>query len=205
MKRYWFAIAFVAIGLGGCAKQLPPLQFTPNNVGVSTTKLPAEVRSITVSIAPEGEQQGEVETMFTEAGGAMGSGTSLTDTWEGAIEESLARMAIFTDRAPQTVSIAVKVLKLDVPAMGISMTTDTVAKYEIIDRSNGDIIFSQDITSQGTTPGDYDFLGVVRARESVNRSVKNNVLAFLQALETVDLKRPMFPAPSKPDRSAPSS
>ena len=30
-------------------------------------------------------------------------------------------------------------------------------------------------------------------RESINRAVQNNITQFLQALETVDVQKPMFP------------
>ncbi|HEI3725675.1 TPA: UDP-N-acetylglucosamine acyltransferase [Escherichia coli] len=68
-----------------------------------------------------------------------------------------------------------------------------IARYEIINRANGDIIYTQDIESTGTVPASYAFYGIVRARESVNRAVQNNITQFLQALESVDLSRPMFP------------
>jgi hypothetical protein len=60
----------------------------------------------------------------------------------------------------------------------------------------------------GTTPADFAFLGVARARESVNRGVQNNILQFLQALETANVNKPMFPgaAPKATGQSsAPSS
>ncbi|MEL5746883.1 UDP-N-acetylglucosamine acyltransferase [Escherichia coli] len=102
-------------------------------------------------------------------------------------------MTIFRDSSPNTVSLNVKVLALDVPAFGVSMTTKAIARYEIINRANGDIIYTQDIESTGTVPAGYAFYGIVRARESVNRAVQNNITQFLQALESVDLSRPMFP------------
>ena len=49
-------------------------------------------------------------------------------------------------------------------------------------------------TSEGTTPWDYAFEGIIRMREAINRAVQNNILLFLQALETIDLSKPMFPA-----------
>ena len=105
-------------------------------------------------------------------------------------------MLLFTDNGSKTVSLSVKILKLDVPEIGLSMTSETVARYEIIDRANGDIIFSQDVSSSGKVPLDYAFYGLTRARESINRAVQNNIALFLQAAETIDLAKPMFPAGS---------
>lgn len=80
--------------------------------------------------------------------------------------------------------------------MGASMTTTTAARYEIIDRKSGDIVYAQDIESSGTTPFDYSLLGIARIRESINRAVQNNITQFLQGLSTVDANKPMFPSKS---------
>ncbi|HBM7349398.1 TPA: UDP-N-acetylglucosamine acyltransferase [Klebsiella oxytoca] len=103
-------------------------------------------------------------------------------------------MAIFKDNSANTVSLNVKVLAIDIPSFGMAMTTKAVARYEVINRSNGDIIYTQDIESTGTVPASYAFVGVVRARESINRAVQNNITQFLQALESIELSRPMFPS-----------
>jgi hypothetical protein len=187
------AIIFFGILLSACSHGVPPLNFSVPNVGPSATKIPAEVRSITVSMARPDETTGKL----------AGDNTTLA-TWKNGIEEALDKMAIFQDDAPKKVSIAVKVLKLDLPGSGLEMTTQTSARYEIIDRSNGAVIYTTDINSSGTTPADFDFLAFARARESVNRAVQNNILQFLQALETVDTSKPMFPAagPATPRSNA---
>ncbi len=46
-------------------------------------------------------------------------------------------------------------------------------------------------------PFNYAFAGVIRARESISRSAQNNIAQFLQALETVDITKPMFPTSRK--------
>ena len=103
-------------------------------------------------------------------------------------------MVVFQDEAAKKVNLSVKILKLDVPRSGVAFTTNTTARYEIMDRKNGDLIFSQDIASSGTTPMDFSMLGLARMRESINRAVQNNITQFLQSLETVDVQKPMFPA-----------
>jgi hypothetical protein len=127
---------------------------------------------------------------------------TITPYWKTSVEEALNRMAIFQDDAQKKVSLSIKVLKIDVPNFGAEMTTDVAARYELIDRASGGVIYATDINSSGTTPADFAFLGLARARESVNRAVQNNILQFLQALETIDVNKPMFPttvsAPRKP-------
>lgn len=171
-----------------CGAQLPPLNFSPPNVGPTQTKLGAEVKSITVTVARPDEATGKL---------AVGVETA-TPIWKTALEEALTKMAIFQDDSPKKVSLAVKILKVDIPEYGASFTTGTAARYELIDRATGSIIFTTDVSSEGYVPGDYAFMGVIRSRESVNRSVQNNIIQFLQQLETVNLNRPMFPVANVP-------
>ncbi|OZI74532.1 UDP-N-acetylglucosamine acyltransferase [Bordetella genomosp. 12] len=180
--RKQILIAATCLTLTGCAAP-PPLNFSTPNVGYSEKKIDAELKSMTVTLARPDEAKGEISW------GMEG----VPQLWDKALQEAVNRMSIFRDDAPRKVNLAVKILGLDAPGGGFSMTTKTIARYEIIDRSNGDIIFTQDVASEGTVPMGYAFLGVTRARESINRAVQNNITQFLQALETVDPSKPMFP------------
>jgi uncharacterized lipoprotein YajG len=201
--RFWALFILAPLMLSGCTTDLPPLNFTPPNVGVSSNKIDAEVRSLVVTIGRPDEQKGDIDVMLVESlGTAASTGSSITQLWKDSLQDSLNRLVIFKDDSPRKVNISVKLLKLDVPSMGTNFETETVARYEITDRSNGDIIFTTDVTSTGSTPMSHAFAGAIRARESVNRSVQNNITIFLQQLETVDAKKPMFPASNK---SSPTS
>lgn len=194
-------VRVVAVGclllLGACGQQIPPLNFFPPNVGISNAKLDAEVRSIIVAVGRPDEQKGDVDIVLIEGlGTTVSSGSGFIQQWKDALEDSLNKMVIFRDDATKKINISVKILKLDVPSFGTVFETETIARYEITDRSNGDIIFSSEVASKGSTPADHAFLGATRARESVNRSVQNNISLFLQQLETVEINRPMFPAPA---------
>lgn len=179
-------LLFAMLTLGGCAAN-PPLNFSVPNVGVSQTKLGAEMKSLTVTLARPDEKKGDMPS-WAEA--------EIPALWRTALMDALDHMTIFTDDSARKVNLSVKVLAIDVPGFGASFTTKTIARYELIDRSNGDIIYTQDIDASGTVPASYAFVGAIRARESVNRSVQNNISQFLQALETVNLDRPMFPSHS---------
>lgn len=170
--------------MAGCASN-PPLNFSVPNVGVTQNKIDADMRSLTVSLARPDEARGKIPAAAQH---------EIPQMWESALTEALNRMAIFSDSSPRKVSLSVKVLELDVPAFGASMTTTTGARYELIDRDTGAIIYTQDISADGVVPASYAFAGVIRARESINRSVQNNIAQFLQALETVDVTKPMFPS-----------
>lgn len=179
-----FSAVILALLLAGCATR-PPLNFSVPNVGVSQRKIDAEMKSMTVTIARPDEKTGALP---------VGMEQMVPQLWQTALTESLNRMVIFQDDATMKVNLSVKILKLNVAGPGFSMTTETGARYEIIDRKTGDLIFTQDISSSGTTPADYAFDGIARIRESINRAVQNNITQFLQALETVDVRKPMFPA-----------
>jgi len=179
-----FVAAVTAFVLSGCGS-VPPLNFSVPNVGVSQKKIDAEMKSMTVTIARPDEKTGDLP---------LGIEQLVPQIWQTSLTEALNKMAIFQDDAVKKVNVSVKILKLNPPGAGLAMTTETAARYEITDRKTGDVIFTQDITSSGTTPLDYAFMGVARARESINRAVQNNITQFLQALETVDIQKPMFPA-----------
>lgn len=188
-----FALLLVMlVVLGGCAAN-PPMNFSVPNVGVSQTKLDAEMKSLTVSLARPDEKKGDMPAWAESQVPAL---------WQTALVDALNHMTIFRDDASRKINLSVKVLALDVPSMGASFTTKTIARYEIIDRATGDIIYTQDIAASGTVPAGYAFVGAIRARESVNRAVQNNITQFLQALETVDVSKPMFPTKVAPTSQA---
>ena len=183
MKRLLIVGAIVASGLlTGCTTP-PPLNFSVPNVGVSTKKIDAEVKSVTVTLARPDEQKGDMP---------MGI-ESITNFWKESLQESLDRMAIFKDDSKNKISIQVKILAFDIPSFGLEMNSKSIARYEIIDRATGGIIYTQDISAEGVVPVSHAFLGVTRARESINRAAQNNIKQFLQAVETVDISKPMFP------------
>lgn len=184
MKRmYGLLLAVGLLALSGCASN-PPLNFSVPNVGVSPVKLDGQMKSLTVTLARPDEKKGKMPA-WAEA--------EVPALWRSALMEALNRMAIFTDDARRKLNLSVKVLAMDVPGFGASFTTKTIARYELIDRATGAIVYTQDISADGKVPFNYAFAGVVRARESVNRSVQNNIAGFLQALQTVNLDQPMFP------------
>ena len=192
MRRLVIVVA--TLMLGACAQDIPPINFSVPNVGVSQHKVDAELKSLTVTMGRPDEQTGPINLMVETMSPAPGTGGVVTSIWRTSLEEAVNRMAVFNDDAKKKISLQVKVLKLDMPSAGGTFTTNTSAKYEIIDRTNGSIIYTQVIDASGTCPGDYAFMGAIRARESVNRSVQNNISLFLQALDSVDVHKPMFPS-----------
>ena len=176
----------------GCVS-LPPVNFSAPNIGVSSTKLDAELKSLTISLARPDEAIGKIEVPLVWCHGDFCPISLYVGVWKTALEEAFNRMAIFKDDSPRKVSLAVKILKFGVPRFGAGMTTHASARYEIIDRSDGSIIFTTDISTSGEGPFNLDpfcDLGCSmgsRAVDGINRSVQKNIVQFLQVLETVDM------------------
>lgn len=198
--RLILSAAVLAAVLAGCAQpQVPPLNFSVPNVGLSARPLDAEIRSLTVTIGRPDEQVGRVDWEYIDDTG----GGAITAAWQNAMQEALDRTLIFRDGGLKKVSLAVKILRLELlmELFSYETTVETVARYEVIDRTNGDIMYTQEIAASGVVPFGYEgftldaeYASEVRIRESVNRAVQNNISLFLQAAETIDVTRPMFPA-----------
>lgn len=173
-----FLIATLLL-ITGCTT-IPPVDFTVQDVGVVTNRKEAELKSLTVGFAPQA-QQGKVEANAT-----------IPPVWKEALQDAINRSLIFKDDVATKVNLSVRIVEFDVPMGGIAMTTRVGAIYEIVDRGTGDLLFTQQINSEGVVPFDYAFLGAVRAVESWNRAVRNNIADFLNQLNESDLNVAVF-------------
>lgn len=183
--------------LAGCA-EVPPLNFAVPNVGISKKKINAEVKSITVSIARPEEATGTLDfgsVSIRKSDKLMGE-QMVPQQWHIALQNSVNAMAIFLDDAPMKVNLTVKILKLDIGRFTIPMRTFAEARYELMDRKSGDIIYTQVISSVGPAEYGSSLDGETVSRGTINRAIQSNIMQFLQALETVDVQKPMFPAKS---------
>ena len=170
----------LAIIVTGCAT-VPPVDFTVQDVGMVENRKNVELMSMTVGFAPQ-TQQKKVEANAT-----------VPPLWKESLQDAINRSLIFRDDMKKKVNLSVRITELDVPAAGLSMTTKTSAIYEIVDRSNGDLLFAQEVETEGVVPVDYAFLGLTRAVESANRAVRNNISDFINILAEADLTKAVFP------------
>lgn len=179
-----FAIAaFAMITFVGCATPMPTLEFAPTDVTPARTKVDADLRSITVSVAREDEKLG-----LTQVGlGGNVYEQGFKAAFKESLEEGLARSAVFNDLSNRKVSLSAKVLKFQSPTGGINFLTEMITRYELIDRATGKIVFDQEVSSSGKVPGNYAFLGAARFTEARNRAVRENVKALVAALESIPL------------------
>ncbi|MDB5397255.1 MAG: UDP-N-acetylglucosamine acyltransferase [Rhodospirillales bacterium] len=166
------ALLSSVIFLGACAPA-QPLNFSVQNVQASAVTVDADLRGITVTPGAPNERTGVLPPEVA----------AITNIWKEATQEALARAAIFNDGSKRHVNLEIKILKLDSPGAGFTFPTDTTASYTLVDRANGSIVFTQLISAEGETPLNFAFIGAIRARESINRSVQNNIAAFVDAAE----------------------
>lgn len=148
MKKFLFA-AIIAVSLAGCTTN-PPLNFSVPNVGVSSKKIDGELKSLTVTLARPDEAKGKIPAQAQH---------EVPQMWQNALTEALNKMAVFRDDAPVKLSLSVKILAIDIPSFGASMTTKTIARYELIDRATGSIVYTQDVSASGEVPFNYAFAG----------------------------------------------
>jgi hypothetical protein len=188
---YLAALAALFVLTTGCAN-LPPPNFSPTNVGILKTKAPADLKTISVSIAQPSEQTGKKVNLGMQAIQAP-AWANITQHWKNGLENSLIRANAFDDGNEKKVAILVKVLQYWPPGGGFEMKTTVTAQYDILNTSDGSIVFTSTITSVGKVEAGYAFVGMTRAFESQNRAVQENIIQFIQQLETAKLDKPVFP------------
>jgi len=159
---------------------MPPFNFSVANVGVSQQIIASDLKSITVNVAHPNEKTGHLDPSTDKTLPAI----------KEALTDALNRAAIFKDDAAQHVNLQATVLKLDPPAVGFTMVTDMDCRYVVTDRSSGQQIFNDVVVSQGSVPMGFSWIGVIRAKESINRAVQNNISAFVDKLEHSQLAKP---------------
>ncbi|WP_206613468.1 hypothetical protein [Parahaliea mediterranea] len=180
--RSFLRVLFAACALtimAGCAS-IPPVDFTVQDVGMVTNRKNAEMKSLTVGYAPQSQQR-NVEANAT-----------IPPVWKEGLQDAINRSLIFSDDTEMKVNVSVRITEFDIPAFGASMTTSVGAIYEIVDRETGDLLFAEEIMSEGVVPAGYALNGQARAVESWNRAVRNNIADFIKLLEQADFSKPMF-------------
>ncbi len=174
LMRFRSVPALVLLSLlTGCVSA-PPLNFSLQDVEPSKRSIDADLRSVSVSFAAPSEQTGEVPS----------NGEGIPLLWERALVEAVNKRSVFDDDSVNKVNLFVKIKQLDLPAGGLTMVTDATASYLLVSRKSGATLLEQTITTTGSVPPGYAFYGHVRAKESINRAVQNNIREFLDRLDS---------------------
>ena len=164
--------------LAGCSTTTP-LDFTLRDVDVVGERKDVELKSLTVVfLNPDDQEQVEARA-------------SVSPFWKEALQDAINRSLIFKDDVPTKVNVSVRITEFDLPDAGTDMKTTVSAIYEIVDRGTGNLLFTRKISTVGFVPFDYDFQGLVRSLESVNRAVRNNIADFIELIGNSDLTKPV--------------
>ena len=110
-------------------------------------------------------------------------GKKIYDQFKEALQDAIDRSLVFSDDAEMKVNLSARIITCDLPAAGIAMVTTVATKYEITDRSSGDVIFSEIVSTNGVVEFGFSPIGVVRMQESTNRAFRNNIGSLLWKLE----------------------
>lgn len=178
MKKRLILIS--ALLTAACSTQ--PLNFTPSTIQAAGTKLDASLMNVTVALDSTKGSTGAKRRI--DAGGFE---AQVSQLWKSALEDSLARAAVFNDDSRRRVNLSVRIESLTVPSGAVVMRSRVSARYELIDRATGKSIYTTQVDSDGRVPGDYAFVGVTRSRESVNRAVQANIEEFIRRLQSAQL------------------
>ncbi len=101
--------------------------------------------------------------------------------WKNVLEDGLSSRR--NDDARTKVTVQVKLLKFNAPAFGFDMETESIAKYQIVARNTGKVIYETEVTATGVAGLNENFPGATRWKKPVNRSGQNNIKAFISRLE----------------------
>ncbi len=179
----FFALSLLLLAMPGCATQVPALNFVPSKIIPNERKIHADLKTITISIAKEYERLGETQVGFFGNMYEQSFRMNLRD----ALEEALARSAAFNDLSDKKLSLLAKVMKFQTPSVGVTFQTEMIMRYELIDRSTGEVVFFRDIASLGSVPVVSASLRAARYTEARNVCVRTNIKQFIGALEDADL------------------
>jgi len=127
-----------------------------------------------VTVAPKSESTGKIDIAGSEA--------DVTSLWKSALDDTLLRSAIFRDASSRHLTLTVKIIKLKKTSI-LGFGVDSGARYQLIDRDTGQVVFSKDVESIGHAS---DYVGVSRVRKAVSRSVQENITSFIQQLESAN-------------------
>ena len=174
MKKLSLILSSVLlVFLVGC-NTVPPVDYTLTQVP-SVDRKDVELVSVTVGYVPK-TRNNTIQTNHL-----------VPPAWKEALLDAFNRSLIFSDDQERKISISVKIDEYDLPIAGFAMTTTCGAIYEVMDRSNGEIVFNERIGSSGTVPMDFAFAGIIRASESINRCGRNNIYEFINKLDSSNL------------------
>ena len=167
----------------GC-NTLPPLSFSVTDLSPAKSRMEAEVKSVNVRVAQTQESTGNIRATDFEKLEGGGSGTVIADQWKSSLQDAIDRKLLFKDNVARTVTISVAILKLNSPNFSFSRFTEVEARYEVMDRATGQILWNRQIHTEGRASVDEAVIGSTGFRLSINKAVQANIREFIKQIES---------------------
>ena len=146
----------------------PDPGMTLSSVPPATARIDAELASVTVEPASRDRAVNPLPPTLAP----------LLQLWQAALQDALARQAIFRSGAPRRVSLVVKVL--DFSVSGDTLTL--FARYQLFDNPAGDPVFSADVMTNMPLANGADTVSAIRNRTLATRAIQANITQFLDQL-----------------------
>ena len=177
-KKLTLLLALVVLTVG-CAS-MPPVNFNVQDVGMVDNRKSVELKSLTVGFASRSQQK------------VINAGIAIPPLWKSGLTDALNRSLIFQDEQKIKVNLSVRIVEFDTPFSFVEFNVKVGAIYELINRENGALLYSELIESKGVLPYSGGPEGAARRVESWNRAVRNNIADFINRLDQADLSKPIF-------------
>ena len=177
MKTRHIGLFALAVFLGGCATPVTQVNFVPAGITRASAPVDMELKTVTVVIAEPAVQTGQVRINAT-----------IPPLWKDAIQTAVDEAGLFKDDASRKVTISALIRKFNFNPMGFSNSCDVEVVYSVVDRSNGKIIFSRDITTTSSSNAGENWVAAVRLVNLWNRCAQESIRQFIEALKQSGLK-----------------
>ena len=102
--------------------------------------------------------------------------------WNSVLEDAIAKSGVFNPNSKNILALRVNALDIRYPTSGGNFPTDITALYELVDTANSKVVFSKTITSHAESPAFSYFAGTYRWKDSVQRTINENVKNFIEEL-----------------------
>jgi hypothetical protein len=156
-------------------------------VAPSSTSINGELASLNVVEAPAEERTGLMVNRLSVS-------EYIIKQWYIGLDDAIIQSGVFTGHRQLALSVSVR--RMSLPLLGLGATGTVEADYKITDHASGATIYDKSIVAEGYVPFGYSPIGVIRGNEAVDRSVQNNIKAFITDLEKSLAAKPTAVAPA---------
>ena len=172
--RALFAIAALALFLGGCASPADRAAMTPKNIAVS------KHHPYSLGVQTGGGAQT----------GAMDSSNISDADLKAAIEDAVSQSKLFktiVQGSNGDYELSVRLTSLSKPLFGATFTVEMETAWSLTKTSDRTVVLRKSVKSSGVATMGEAFAGVTRLRMAVEAATRNNIEQGLKAIAELNL------------------